>query len=262
MSANVFQWVLQKSPAQLVNRLVLLVLADHANGDGTGAWPSTETIAKEARCSIRSAQYALNALEQAGAIKQTGWSKHGTREWKVEMTRTAARARFAPRPVTKPTSQIASPDAIHGANLAPERSVEPSLNHPSPPAPQGERPSQPDGQRKRDWAVYREQLQAWAPHLPAGLPGALAALWDQADAALRRAVAEPIYELYLADLHPHRLADDALVIGADPTVLPWAEGRFRQLIETAAHRPVVFVPCDPARRAEIVAAAQSEGGSP
>lgn len=134
-------WVLKRSPAQLVNRLVLLVLADHANKDGTGAWPSTDTIAAEARCSVRSAQYALGALEAGGAITQTSWSEKGTKVWKVEMTDAASRATFAPRPRARRLRDDAQPAtgaAQHAteslSHVAPEPSLEPSGPVPDPPS--------------------------------------------------------------------------------------------------------------------------------
>lgn len=71
-------WVLRHSEAQLGDRLVLLVLADHAREDGTGAWPSLETIAHQSRLSERQARRCLRNLEQSGEIVETGRSKKGT----------------------------------------------------------------------------------------------------------------------------------------------------------------------------------------
>ena len=45
-----------------VEKMVLLVIADHASDDGTEAWPSQATIAKKASISIRTVQRAVNSL--------------------------------------------------------------------------------------------------------------------------------------------------------------------------------------------------------
>lgn len=48
-----------------VEKMVLLVIADHASDDGTEAWPSQATIAAKASVSIRTVQRAVNALVKA-----------------------------------------------------------------------------------------------------------------------------------------------------------------------------------------------------
>lgn len=112
-------WVLHHSEARLGDRLVLLVLADKANDDGTGAWPSVRTIAREARMSVRAVQYSLRRLELAGAIVATGSSGHGTTVYAVL---TAPPANSAP---VQSTTEIVS-------DFAPEPSVKPSCTSLSP----------------------------------------------------------------------------------------------------------------------------------
>ena len=78
MSVHVLSWVLRESEAKLGDRLVLLVLADHAKEDGTSAWPSVDTISVQSRLTRRQVQRCLRNLEEAGRIKQTGKSRAGT----------------------------------------------------------------------------------------------------------------------------------------------------------------------------------------
>jgi hypothetical protein len=85
MSVHVTSWVLKHSEAKLGDRLVLLVLADHAKEDGSCAWPSVDTIASEARLSRRATQDCLRRLEAAGAITETGRSESGTHISTVNM---------------------------------------------------------------------------------------------------------------------------------------------------------------------------------
>lgn len=117
-------WIFRNSDEKLGRRLVLLVLADHANKDGTGAWPSVKTIASEARLSERQTQTCLRLLAEAGAITETGTSHHGTRIWTVNMTRGGAD--FAPGERNSAQEGVQS-DAGGGAETAPE----PSLQQPS-----------------------------------------------------------------------------------------------------------------------------------
>lgn len=48
-----------------VEKMVLLIIADHASDDGTEAWPSQATIASKASISIRTVQRAVNSLVEA-----------------------------------------------------------------------------------------------------------------------------------------------------------------------------------------------------
>lgn len=78
MSVQALTWVLEHSEARLGARLVLIVLADHAHANGTNAFPSVETIAKEARMTSRAVHAALRRLEQDGDIGRTGKRQSGT----------------------------------------------------------------------------------------------------------------------------------------------------------------------------------------
>ncbi len=51
-----------------LQRGVLRAIADHADPDGSGAFPCIATIARRTGCSVRSAQRGVRALEQAGII--------------------------------------------------------------------------------------------------------------------------------------------------------------------------------------------------
>ena len=52
-----------------VEKMVLLVIADHANDEGTEAWPSQATIAKKASVSIRTVQRSVNSLVKEGYLR-------------------------------------------------------------------------------------------------------------------------------------------------------------------------------------------------
>jgi hypothetical protein len=78
VSVQAMSWVLEYSESRLAARLVLLSIANHAKADGTGAWPSVETIAKESLLSEREARYALRNLEILGELNtQLNAGPHG-----------------------------------------------------------------------------------------------------------------------------------------------------------------------------------------
>lgn len=79
MSVKVMSWVWEHSQATGRDLLVLLAIADRADDEGGGAWPSQSTIAAKTRISVRSVQRALDDLVEMGelAIEQrAGGGKH------------------------------------------------------------------------------------------------------------------------------------------------------------------------------------------
>lgn len=50
-------------------KMVLLVIADHASDDGDNAWPSQATIAERASCTIRTVQRCVNNLVRDGYVR-------------------------------------------------------------------------------------------------------------------------------------------------------------------------------------------------
>ena len=69
MSIKVISWVREHAPTENPAELCILYsLADRANDDGQGCWPSVATMAEESRCSERTVQRHLRNLEQRGII--------------------------------------------------------------------------------------------------------------------------------------------------------------------------------------------------
>ena len=111
MSVHVISWVLSHSEERLGNRLVLIVLADHAAKDGSDAFPSVNTIAQEARMSQRAVRYALRALAASGSIEATGTHESGTVIYRIQGVQdlqgvqetTDGPTDFAPEPSLEPS---------------------------------------------------------------------------------------------------------------------------------------------------------------
>ena len=135
MSVHVTSWVLRHSTERLGNRLVLLVLADKAEEDGTNAWPSVATIAREARMTERQAQRCLRSLQANGSIvkqdgrHRKGAQRHGTYIYDVVMKDDI----LSPSEDERVTSTTVKGDILDGESVqrVAQMSPEPSLEQPS-----------------------------------------------------------------------------------------------------------------------------------
>lgn len=71
MSLRATLWALDQAPVNdPTEKLILIAMADWANDDGQGVWPSVETISRRAVCDARTVQRKLRALETAGLIQK------------------------------------------------------------------------------------------------------------------------------------------------------------------------------------------------
>ena len=121
MSIKVMEWVWEHSPAKGSALLVLLAIADHANADGTGAWPSLESLSNKTRLSERSVRYILRDLEGLGCItteRQQG--PYGVNAYTVNLEG----AKIAGG---NPAPKGGQPSAGGGATHCPQTVLEPSL---------------------------------------------------------------------------------------------------------------------------------------
>jgi hypothetical protein len=69
MSWQAVTWVLELSESESYSRLVMLSIASHANREGKNAFPSLDTIAREALICRREVIYCVQALEEKGELK-------------------------------------------------------------------------------------------------------------------------------------------------------------------------------------------------
>lgn len=77
MSIKIMDWVFDNSKSQGLERLILLVLADHCNHDGEDAFPRISVIARRANVSERTVKRKLNdlvALGELEIVKRNGTS--------------------------------------------------------------------------------------------------------------------------------------------------------------------------------------------
>lgn len=83
MSIEAVARVLKSKASKGNARLVLIALADYANDDGTGVFPSMPKIAAKANCDERTVERALTDLVELGEIVEVGRTPKGTRAWRV-----------------------------------------------------------------------------------------------------------------------------------------------------------------------------------
>lgn len=128
---------------------MLIVLADHAHDDGSGAYPSVETIGRKARLSRSGTFKVLAQLKADGHIEPDGKGAHGTVSYRIPM----------PEGVQSVEVQSVDPstesgEGVHGSG------PEPSLTIQLPPKP-------PKGGRARDRKAFLEEVSIWiAAELP------------------------------------------------------------------------------------------------
>lgn len=77
MSIKIMDWVFENSKSQGLERLILLVIADHCNSEGEDAFPRISVIAKRANVSERTVKRRLQdlvALGELEVVKRNGTS--------------------------------------------------------------------------------------------------------------------------------------------------------------------------------------------
>lgn len=86
LSIQAMSWVIENSKHSLGSFVVLLMIANHAKSDGTGAWPSVSTLAREARMSERQVRNCLRNLEQSGELRAAiGAGPHGANLYELPL---------------------------------------------------------------------------------------------------------------------------------------------------------------------------------
>lgn len=110
MSLQALTWVIYEvaSDIKYSDFRVLLILADMADQQGRGAYPSRNTISRLAGCSVRTVSYALKNLEASGLISRgdqrivSNLGGYKPTVWNLNM---GSSAKTAPLETTKPAVQ-------------------------------------------------------------------------------------------------------------------------------------------------------------
>ena len=84
MSYKVVRHVLEKSQTKGAQRLILLVIAEHADESGI-SWPSIETIARLANCSTRYVQRTIRNLNSEELIIDRGGGRSRSNRYRIPL---------------------------------------------------------------------------------------------------------------------------------------------------------------------------------
>jgi hypothetical protein len=100
------------------DKLVLLAMADHARDDGTGCYPSVETLARKTSQSRRGVQKIMRRLEHAGLIAPSKLSKgRRSSEYRIALTNREPGSLF---PHAQPRTPAQSTANLSASNREPE----------------------------------------------------------------------------------------------------------------------------------------------
>ncbi len=128
MSVQAQTAVINHSRARGSVYTVLLMLANHAHADGTNAYPSVETLAREARVSVRTVQGALQHLIAMGEVSCTPREgPRGTNIYSILLPIQGTPAESAPRKVRHDTPQILQGTPQRTADNPADSAPKPSL---------------------------------------------------------------------------------------------------------------------------------------
>jgi Helix-turn-helix domain len=124
-------WVIEHSKHKGNAFVVLLMIANHAKEDGSGAWPSVPTIAAKSRISERTVQRTLGRLARSKELLiETGQGPHGSNLYTVKMTGVKVTGDIL-TPVPSNDTRVVT-NRAQGGDIAvsPKPSLkQPSINH-------------------------------------------------------------------------------------------------------------------------------------
>ena len=131
MSIKVMTYIWEHSKHKGSGLLLLLAIGDHAHDDGTGAYPSVKTLAEKVRMSERSVHYLIKRLVASGELGvDSAAGPKGCNLFRVQM------AEGVQTSVGGGANQ-----RMQGVQpIAPEPSIEPSLNRHTPVVPDWAKP--------------------------------------------------------------------------------------------------------------------------
>jgi hypothetical protein len=85
MSVKVQTMVFEADLKSATRKVLMLCLADKANADGTGVWPSQRTIARETHLDRKTIRTLLGQLVDEGLLVEKGSSPHRTQIYDISL---------------------------------------------------------------------------------------------------------------------------------------------------------------------------------
>jgi hypothetical protein len=145
MSFQAVRWALTEAPVtNTADAFVLVALAHHSHDDGTHAFPSTATLAKETRLARSTVFTALSRLKDLGLIAPEGEGSRGIVSYRLVMPQGPAEdaattypgaGYVGSRPIQQPDPPIQIPDTPPIQQPDPNNQEENSQGTERPPLP-------------------------------------------------------------------------------------------------------------------------------
>jgi MarR-like DNA-binding transcriptional regulator SgrR of sgrS sRNA len=113
MSIEAVRHVLERSKTKGAQRLILLVIAEHADRDGI-AWPSVETIARLANCSERFVKATIKKLKAGEIILERGGGRGRSNRYRIPLERVNSGSPITESERVNSEAERVNSDAIKG----------------------------------------------------------------------------------------------------------------------------------------------------
>ena len=113
MSFEAVRHVLENSKTKGAQRLILVVVAEHADKNGL-AWPSIETIARLANCSERFVKKTISELKSEELTIERGGGRGRSNRYRIPIERVNPASPFEETETVNSKTERVNSDAIKG----------------------------------------------------------------------------------------------------------------------------------------------------
>jgi len=113
MSFEAIRWILENSKTKGAQRLILIVIAEHADKNGL-AWPSVETIARLANCSARFVKQTIAKLESGELVIERGGGRGRSNRYRIPLERVNPASPFEETEKVNSETERVNSNAIKG----------------------------------------------------------------------------------------------------------------------------------------------------
>lgn len=113
MSFEAVRHVLENSKTKGAQRLILVVIAEHADKNGL-AWPSIQTIARLANCSARFVKETIAKLKSGELVIERGGGRGRSNRYRIPLERVNPASPFEQTEKVNSETERVNSDAIKG----------------------------------------------------------------------------------------------------------------------------------------------------
>jgi hypothetical protein len=113
LSIEAVRHVLERSKTKGAQRLILIVIAEHADSNGI-AWPSVETIARLANCSERFVKRTIAKLDAGELILERGGGRGRSNRYRIPLEKVNSASPITESERVNSETERVNSDAIKG----------------------------------------------------------------------------------------------------------------------------------------------------